>query len=148
MSLRSAAECAAGYLGIYALAGLVLVPIVSGIAGSSEIGDLTGIYVIAHFLSAAALWLPATVTVLLLEKWIGPAPWRRLWLTGVLAVPVVWIGTLVCAQLAIPLFHGMQLAFGWWAGILIYFAWAVLFSNLLLLMTWVIPSRTTRSRAA
>jgi len=133
-------------MSIYALAGLVLIPTFGWIVGPSEIGDLTAYFLAAHFLSALALYVPATVTVHLLQAWIGPMPWRRLWLTGVLAVPVVWIGTLVGVQIANPFAEEMRRVLGWGTEILMVLGWAILFSNLLLLMTWVIPSRSRPER--
>lgn len=130
MSFRSAAECAAGYLGIYALAGMFLVPIVEKIEGPSVFGGMPGLVILIHFISAVALWPSGVLTVLFLQKRVGPAPWRRLWLAGILAVPVVWLGALLASA-----------AFGPEMRHVVSTGAAVLLSTLILLVTWLLPRR-------
>ncbi|MCI0659264.1 MAG: hypothetical protein L0170_19590, partial [Acidobacteria bacterium] len=97
----------------------------------------TGIFVGVHLITGVVLWPSASMMALVIDQWIGPASWPRLWLAGVIAVPVVWIGTLLCGQLSEPVIRELCSVLGWWAGLLNYYCWAVLFSNLTLLIACV-----------
>ena len=140
MNFRSAfgpaLGCSLKYLSIYALAGVFLIPIASGVASRWE-----QLVVLAHLVSAVAL-LPASLLVsMALHEWIGPAPSKRLWLTGIVAVPVVWYGTLFCLRnIAMP-YGLLRPIFGDWTKGVVMFGWAALLSNLALLITWLVPRR-------
>jgi hypothetical protein len=133
-----AMERAKSFLATYAGAGFLLLILISAIAGSS-LGGLGGIFVGAHLLSAILLWPSATIVSLLLRRWIGPPRGRVVWISGVIAVPVVWIGTLLGARLSEDLFIEVQAAVGRQVGLVVTFGWAVLFSNLILLIAWLVP---------
>jgi len=140
-----AARCAGQYLGIYSLAGFVLIPLIAGIAAGSEAKELISYFLITHLGSAVVLWLPGTFAAFVLWRWLGPLPPRRLWIAGILAVPVVWMGTLICQRFSSSLYQGLNSTLGWgWSTMLVCTAWAILFSNGMLALMWILPGRAAR----
>jgi uncharacterized membrane protein YfcA len=98
------------------------------------------VLLIGHVLSAAVLLPTATLAASLLQRWKGPVRWRRLWIGGIVAVPVVWLGTLTAHRFSEAPFEILSPILGGWAEGVIVFGWGVFFSNLTLLSAWLFPT--------
>jgi hypothetical protein len=140
---------------IYAFGGLFLIPVISEIAGSSEYGNLTGIYLLVHFLSAILLWPTGVAASWLLLRLLRPRSWRgqtwRACTAGLLAVPLNWGGlTLSSHLIGRPPEFLRALAGEGGAAVLLLLSLAILFTNLSIALGWALPpwtwSRVQRRR--
>ena len=132
------------YTGVYLIVGFPLVGVIGGIWGDTEYGNFTGLMLVAHALSMFVVWPAAMVANFAALRLFRPRSWRhetwRAWVAGSLGVPFVWGGLTVFPAIVrgSPEFvNTLAKAFG----DLYFLSLVVLFSNLAILVAWLIPSR-------
>jgi len=139
-------------LAVYAGSGLIVIPVLSAIVGPSEYGDLTGIYLIAHLISAVVLWPGATLFNWMLLRVLRLRTWRREFgracVAGILMMPFIWTGLGLFSRKIDPFVEMLRPLLGESAYLFGFFGLVVTFANLALAVGWALsPWRRGTLRA-
>jgi len=136
------------YTGVYGLVGFPMVVVIGFIWGDTEYGNFTGFMLVAHVLSMLVVWPAAIVANLAALRIFRPRSWRhqswRAWVAGSLGVPFVWGGLAAWPHLtrgSPELVNSLGRSFGE----LYVLSLVILFSNLAVLVGWMLPSRRLRA---
>jgi len=135
------------YAGVYGLVGFPQVLVIGFIWGDTEYGNMTALMLVAHVLSLILVWPAAIVANFAALRIFRPRSWRheawRAWVSGSLGAPFVWGGLAAWPHLARgspELVNTLGQAFRE-----IYFlSMVILFSNLAVLVGWILPPWKSR----
>jgi hypothetical protein len=136
---------ASSYVWAYLLAGIPIVVVMGVFWGDTEYGNFAGFMLVAHFLSVIVVWPAAVVANFAALRLFRPRSWRnepwRGRVAGILGVPFCWGGLFVWPHIA-----GTAPDFMWsvsreYGEILYGLGVLILFSNLAVLLGWILPSR-------
>lgn len=129
------------YAGAYLVAGIPIVLAIGIFLGDTEYGNFTGLMLVGHCLSLMVIWPAAVVANFAALRLFRPRSWRREeWrgrIAGILGVPLLWGGMALWPHPGTPpLLQGVP------GGDFLYFLGTlILFSNLAVLIGWILPSR-------
>ena len=131
------------YAKAYSLGGLPIVLLMGAILGDTEYGNFWFVFVIAHFLSLLVVWPAAIFANFAALRLFPPRSWRheqwRGWVAGILGVPFIWGGFYVWPYVSSTRPDLLKSLNQNLAELLLGIGVLILFSNLAVLVGWILP---------
>ena len=132
------------YAKAYSLGGFPIVLLMGTILGDTEYGNFWFVFVIVHFLSLLVVWPAAIFANFAALRLFRPRSWRhepwRGWVAGILGVPFTWSGFYVWPYVSSTRPDFLKSLDQNLAELLLGIGVMILFSNLAVLVGWILPS--------
>jgi hypothetical protein len=145
--IRRAVDHAMWFVVSFGLAGFIAIPLLLAIGGKSEV---TAALLVAHVAMTLVQWPSAVVMTWLCLRACRPRSWRhqlwRAWVAGLLGAPFAWGGSMLGDAFGISGGPDVLVSlFGRLLGrIALLYGLIVIFSNLAILVAWMLPARAGR----